>query len=173
MREFDVPIDDLVIDPSKNCRGAVGDVSELAATLAAQGPLHRVTVRRRPDGRWDLIAGFRRAAALRLLGWTAIPALEWEGNETERAVVNLRENLDRRDLTSFEVARACHRLATEHGLSTNQIAARTGLSTRHVANCRRAMTKLDTDSPVVEVRTTADVKVSLIGLSAEILRERA
>ena len=41
------------------------------------------------------------------------------------------------------------------------------------AHRARAMTKLDTDAVVVEVRTTADVKVSLIGLSAEILRERS
>ena len=37
----------------------------------------------------------------------------------------------------------------------------------------RAFTKLDSDNPVVEVRTSGDVKVSLIGLSASPLSERA
>jgi len=37
----------------------------------------------------------------------------------------------------------------------------------------RAFTKLDSDNPLVEVRSVDDIKVSLIGLSAELLRERA
>lgn len=143
MREREVPIDDLVIDRSKNCRGQVGDVAELADSIAAQGLLHRPTVRRRADGRWDLVAGFTRVEALRFLGWTTVPVLEWDGDDVERAVVNLRENLERRDLTSYEIALACHRLAVEHGLSTAEIAARTRLSAAHVSNCRRAMSKLE------------------------------
>ena len=34
------------------------------------------------------------------------------------------------------------------------------------------MTKLDADTPVVEVRSTDDVRVTMIGVSAELLRER-
>ena len=38
---------------------------------------------------------------------------------------------------------------------------------------RRAMLKLDADAPQVRLRTTDDVRIALVGLSAELLRERA
>jgi len=46
---------------------AEGDVTGLAQSIAREGQLVPIEVRLRGPGRWQLIAGFRRVAALRLL----------------------------------------------------------------------------------------------------------
>ena len=65
-------------------------------------------------------------------------------------------------------------LAREEGATTPEqtisIAATT--SGLEESERRRVMTKLDADTPVVEVRSTDDVRVTMIGVSAELLRER-
>lgn len=93
-----VPIDD--ITPLKNYSRTfgVGDISELAASMNEIGQITPVVL----DTRNGLIAGYRRLAAAKELGWEEIDAVVREGDEKENKVVNLIENMNRENLTLWE-----------------------------------------------------------------------
>lgn len=77
----------------------VGDVTELAESLEENGQLMPVLVS--PDH--TLVAGYRRLAAAEKLGWTEIWA---EVTDRDPKVVNLVENMSRKDLTLWEEIQA-------------------------------------------------------------------
>jgi ParB family transcriptional regulator, chromosome partitioning protein len=96
-----------LIDPAEdNFRGPVGDVTELANLIRAQGLLQAITVTPRPDGRYKVVFGHRRLAAVQSLGWAEIEARVREYTDAERLAVMLAENLGREDLSPLQEARA-------------------------------------------------------------------
>lgn len=100
-----VPID--LIDPAEdNFRGPVGDVSELAELIKAQGLLQAITVTPEPDGRYKVVFGHRRLAAVQSLGWTEIEAKVRPYTDAERLPAMFAENFGREDLTPLQEARA-------------------------------------------------------------------
>jgi ParB-like nuclease domain len=74
-----------------------GDVQSLAASIEDVGLLHPIVVR--PDGR--LIAGERRLAACRKLGWTSVPVTFVDLKELIRG--EFAENAERKDLLPSEI----------------------------------------------------------------------
>src|SRR6266511_2292292 len=100
-----VPVD--LLDPAEdNFRGPVGDVTELAELIKAQGLLQAITVTPKPDGRFKVVFGHRRLAAVQHLGWTEIEAKVREYTDAERLPVMFAENFGREDLTPLQEARA-------------------------------------------------------------------
>ena len=55
--------------------GKLPNIPSLAESIRREGVLTAITVDRRDDGDFDLVAGFRRVAASRLAGLTSIPAV--------------------------------------------------------------------------------------------------
>lgn len=90
-----------------------------------------------PDGfKYTLRVGFRRFNAISfILKQESIEAdvVEFE-NESDAALANLRENLERQDLTYFEECKALHRLF-DSSCSINGISERVSRS-RHWVSCR-------------------------------------
>ncbi len=80
-------------------------VEALAADIDMQGLLQPVVVARRPEGRFRLIAGGYRLAAIEALGRTEIDArlIEVETEAQER-FAEIMENVDRQELTKLERA---------------------------------------------------------------------
>jgi ParB/RepB/Spo0J family partition protein len=100
-----IPVD--LIDPAEdNFRGPVGDVSELADLIKAQGLLQAITVTPKPDGRYKVVFGHRRLAAVQSLGLPEIEAKVREYTDAERLPVMFVENFGREDLTPLQEARA-------------------------------------------------------------------
>jgi ParB/RepB/Spo0J family partition protein len=100
-----VPVD--LIDPAEdNFRGPVGDVTELAELIKAQGLLQAITVAPKSDGRYMVVFGHRRLAAVQSLGWTEIEAKVREYTDAERLPVMFVENFGREDLTPLQEAHA-------------------------------------------------------------------
>lgn len=135
----DARLTDITPD-AENAREDVGDVEELANSMAANGLLQPIVVRRHTDdtGRTRLVvvAGHRRLAAAQLLQWTHIPTIV-RGDMRPDAVLAamLVENGQRKDLDPNEEARALHRLQTqsrEH-LSHAELARRIGRTQVHVS----------------------------------------
>lgn len=98
-----------------------------------------MTVYRAAEGRYRLIAGERRWRAARLAGLTEIPALVRTVETHHLLELALIENIQREDLNAIEVANAFHNLATQHGLSHEQIAERTGKDRSTVTNFIRLL----------------------------------
>ena len=103
-----VPVADITVIPDRMRRLRPDVVDELAESIAAQGLLHPITLRKRAsDGAHVLVAGRHRLEAVRKLGHETVAAVILDGADSDRAqLVEIDENLVRADLTPAE--RAAH-----------------------------------------------------------------
>jgi|GEM_PF-2031132 len=97
-----LPLDELEDDETFRLR-EVGDVSSLAQSIAQVGQLFPVEVRLR-EGRYQLVTGFRRVAALRmLLRKRVLARVHTDLSEQDAAVLAAADALDNRPLEVEEL----------------------------------------------------------------------
>lgn len=112
-----------------NPRKVIGDVSELAESIKANGILQNLTVVPNNDN-WDdftVIIGHRRLAAAKQAGLTELPCAIVEMTEKEQLSTMLTENMQRSDLTVYEEAKGCQ-LLLDLGDTVAEVAEKTGFS---------------------------------------------
>lgn len=114
-------------------------LSELAASIKAQGLIQPLLVRPVGSNRYELIAGERRWRAAQRAGIHEVPVLVRELSEERAFEAALVENLVREDLNPLEAARAFQRLVDEHGHSVEDIAKLVGKDRSTVANALRIL----------------------------------
>jgi ParB family transcriptional regulator, chromosome partitioning protein len=112
-------------------------LSELAASITANGVVQPILVRPQANGRFQLIAGERRWRASRLAGKKTIPAILRQVSDEQALEITIVENLQRADLNPMEQARAFERLSREFHMTQEQIAVRTGKDRVSVSNYMR------------------------------------
>jgi ParB family chromosome partitioning protein len=102
---------DIVCDHEFNCRGFVTGESceELARSIGEIGLINPITVRPMGSG-WQVVAGHRRFNAVLSLGWSAIDVVIKVVTIEEAMLINLQENLGRRDLTPSQEMRSIIRI---------------------------------------------------------------
>ncbi|KPK50098.1 MAG: hypothetical protein AMS22_12690 [Thiotrichales bacterium SG8_50] len=110
-KTLELPLSAIYLDPDFNCRSVVTPQScaELAASMKQHGLQMPILVQPwEGDYEFRIIAGHRRyTAAKYLLKWSTIAATVLTGLTPEAAsLLNLVENLERKDLTLIEEARA-------------------------------------------------------------------
>jgi ParB/RepB/Spo0J family partition protein len=125
-----------------NPRSNLGDLTGLAASIAAVGILEPILVQvrlaggfardRGDSGGYSIVAGHRRHAAAKLAGLDLIPCLVRTFTEQARIEAMVIENLQRQDLSPFDEARGLTQLVGV-GLSQRDIAERVGCSQSHVS----------------------------------------
>lgn len=133
-------LDDLVPHPA-NPRRDLGDLTELADSIRAHGVRQNLLVVPDPGirdpesgqpNRYRIVIGHRRAAAARLAGETAVPAVvDLDLDAAGQLELMLLENIQRTDLTPVEEADGYQGLL-DLGLDTATIARRTGRSAKTV-----------------------------------------
>jgi len=165
---------EILVDPELNSRKVMDPkkIDKLRDSIKMQGLIHPCLLVRsaqlgkkyEADGHpYVLVAGFRRQAALDLLGTDQglkheqqeadyrIAPVEWTIQDALMA--NLSENLSREDLTTFELAAQCVELADTYKLSAKDIAHRVRahdcevgnrkpLSEAHINNLMRCQREL-------------------------------
>jgi len=115
-------------------------LEELAASIREHGILQPLLVSEDGEGGYLLLAGERRWRAARLAGLEKVPAVIREKVDNRRELeMALVENLQRRDLTPMEEARAFEELRRQEGLSQAEIAKRVGFSRSAIANSLRLL----------------------------------
>ncbi len=114
-------------------------LQELAQSIRSNGLLQPITVYQIAPQQYRLIAGERRWRAAGLAGLQEIPALVRSVEQHQLLELALIENIQREDLNPVEIANAFHSLATQHGLSHEQIAERTGKDRSTVTNFVRLL----------------------------------
>jgi ParB family chromosome partitioning protein len=128
-----VPLDRLRADPT-NPREDVGDVTELAASMRETDLLQPIIARRTGAGQLIVVAGHRRLAAARELGWKSIATvIRADMRPDEVLAAMLIENGQRRDLDPIEEARGLARLKGQLGCTESALAKRIGRSQPHVS----------------------------------------
>lgn len=129
-----VPVEQLQ-PADDNLRGPVGDVAELARSIAGIGvlePLLVTPLAAEPE-RFTIVAGHRRHAAAVRAGLSVVPCIAREMSDAERIEVMLVENLQRSDgIPVLAEATGYFRLVGEHGYTIRRLAKQVGRSERHV-----------------------------------------
>ena len=139
-----LPTNDLpvtIVDPNPwQPRTVLGDadLAELADSLREHGLVQPIVVRARGD-RYQLIAGQRRLAAARKLGWERVPARVLEVNDRQMAEIAIVENLQRRDLDALEKAASFKHYLATWGCTQEELAKRLSIDRSHVANLIRLL----------------------------------
>ena len=114
-------------------------LSELAASIAANGVVQPILVRPLDGGRFQLIAGERRWRASQLAGKATIPAILRQVSDEQAMEITIVENLQRADLNPMEQSRAFERLSREFHMTQEQMATRTGKDRATVSNFLRLL----------------------------------
>jgi ParB family chromosome partitioning protein len=121
-----VPID--LLDPNpQQPRQAMGDLSELVASVREKGIIEPLIVRQL-GGRYQIIAGERRYQAAVQVGLGEVPVVIRDVDDAEVMEIALVENLQRKDLTAFEESEALHQLAHRCGYTHEDMARKLGKS---------------------------------------------
>ncbi len=113
-------------------------LEELAASIAANGVIQPVIVRRDGDT-FELVAGERRWRAARIAGLGRIPALVQDLSDEKALELALVENIQRDELSAVEEAQAYQLLVDRFQLSQEEVARRVGRSRSAVANTLRLL----------------------------------
>ena len=114
-------------------------LEELADSIRTLGLIQPITVRRKADGRYQIISGERRFRACRLAGMQMIPAYIRDTNDQGMLEMAIVENIQREDLDPIEVALSYQRLIEECSLTQEQMAVRVGKKRASVTNYLRLL----------------------------------
>ncbi len=114
-------------------------LSELAGSIRQYGVIQPITVRKKRDSTYELVAGERRLRAAALAGLLKVPALITEMEDDDSAIVALVENIQRENLSFMEEALSYRQLLDRCGLTQEQLAAKVGKTQSSIANKLRLL----------------------------------
>lgn len=110
-------------------------IDNLAEDIKERGLIAPLIVRPSDNGKgYDLIVGFRRFFALEKIKAETAPCQIFEGSDTEACLINLRENVQREDLTTYELALRCKALKEQHNLSGAKVSQAIGKDRNYINN---------------------------------------
>lgn len=147
-----IPVEQLHPHPD-NPRKELGDLTELADSIRANGVFQNLTVVPRTvtgeitgetwQGGYTVIIGHRRLAAAKLAGLSELPCVITDMTLQEQVRTMLMENMQRSDLTVYEQAQGFQAMI-DLGDTVETVARETGFSTTTVRR-RLKMMELDQD----------------------------
>ncbi len=115
-----------------------GALAELAESLREHGLVQPIVVRQQGD-RYQLIAGQRRLAAAKRVGWPSILARVLEVDDRQMAEIAIVENLQRRDLDALEKAASFKQYLANWQCTQEELAKRLSIDRSSVANLIRLL----------------------------------
>lgn len=130
-----------LLDPNKDQPRKKFDeeaLQELANSIKIHGVLQPILVVEK-NGRYLIVAGERRFRASKIAGLKEIPCLVGDFNDNEIKEISIIENLQRKDLTPIEEAKAIKQLIDEFGWTQDVVAERLGKSRPAITNTLRIL----------------------------------
>lgn len=121
---------------------AAAEIEEMAATMRVYGVLEPLLVRPLPADatRYELVAGERRLRAAKAAGLTRVPVRIVALTDRQCHEIAALENLQRKDLSAIEEARAYRTLlAGDDAPTQQQLGSRLGVSQGQIANRLRLL----------------------------------
>lgn len=113
---------------------------QLSASIKENGILQPLTVIKKEDNKYELIAGERRLRASRLAGLTSVPVIIMEEvDQKKKSVLALIENIQREDLNPLEVANSLKKMMDDFNLKHDEIAKKVGIPRSNVSNYIRIL----------------------------------
>ncbi|ACL05404.1 parB-like partition protein [Desulfatibacillum aliphaticivorans] len=113
------------------------ELAELSESIAEQGVIQPLVVRKNQQDLYELIAGERRLRASKMAGLSRVPVIVVEASDEKVLQMTIVENIQREDLNPLEECQAYHRLMEECSLTQEEVAKRVGKKRSTVANFLR------------------------------------
>lgn len=113
-------------------------LNELANSIKEHGIIQPLVVRRLND-KYEIIAGERRFKAATLIGMKKVPCVVMDLSDNESAEVAVIENIQRKEMTPLEEAKAYKKILDKGYLTQDVLAKRMGKSQSSVANKLRLL----------------------------------
>ncbi len=136
-----VPVDEVTSNPYQPRKEFDSQaLEELAQSIRQQGVITPITVRRMPDGSYQLIAGERRLKASRMAGLKEVPAYIRTATDNQMMEMALVENIQRSELSAMEVALAYRSLIEECRLTHEELSEKVGKDRSTITNYLRLLT---------------------------------
>lgn len=112
-------------------------IKDLAEDIKVNGQQFPVTLRKRADGQYQLVSGFRRCRSIRALGWNRVKAIVREDLDDDAAFrVSFLENERRKSLTGKDKANAIAKLKVL-GKSDDEIRDLFGIGLRQLQRYKK------------------------------------
>lgn len=115
------------------------EMQSLADSIAANGIIQPLTVRKGEGGKYMLIAGERRLRAAKMAGLRRVPCVIHRTNDVIAALYAITENMQRSDLNCFEEALAIQTLINDFRLTQSEVAVQLGMANSTVSNKLRLL----------------------------------
>ncbi len=115
------------------------ELKQLADSIAINGIIQPLAVRKTDVGKYEIIAGERRFRAAKEVGLRRIPCVIHTANEQTAAILSLTENLQRSNLSIFEEVKALDRLINYYGISQTEAAIKLGMAQSTLSNKLRLL----------------------------------
>ncbi len=115
------------------------ELAALAQSIRENGLLQPVSVRKMPDGCYELVAGERRLRACRMAKMDTVPAILCNYPDEQTAALGLLENIQRADLNPFEQAQGLKDVMVLWGCTQAEAAKRLGMAQPTFANKLRLL----------------------------------
>jgi ParB family transcriptional regulator, chromosome partitioning protein len=162
-----------IIEPSFKIRGDPGDIRRLAGSILREGLLEPIVVRPK-DEKFELVAGSRRLAACKLLGWRKIACQIIELSDQEALEAAIAENVARKTLDPLEEARSFEEYAKRYGWGSQAaLAEKIGKSPYYVSRRLRLLKLPEADlKELLRRRNNPSVITELLAVEDEQLRDR-
>lgn len=114
-------------------------LKELADSIAEQGIIQPITVRKMGYDKYQLISGERRLRASKLAGLSHVPAYIRVANDEQMLEWALIENIQRESLNALEIAISYNRLLEECDLTQDELSKRVGKNRTTISNYIRLL----------------------------------
>jgi ParB family transcriptional regulator, chromosome partitioning protein len=135
-----LPIEQLTPNPNQPRRDFdQAALLELTQSIEHEGIIQPIVVRRVSAHEYQIIAGERRWRAAKLAGLQQVPVIVRDADDQQALELAIVENIQREDLNPIELAIAFQRMATELGLSHDQIGQKTGKERTTITNSVRLL----------------------------------
>ena len=123
-----LPLEKLHEIPGRRRRLTSAEYAELKANLTAYPLAQPITVRERPDGEYDIVAGHNRAAVYRELGRTEIDGIVLDIDDSMVEYAAFFSNLLSPTLSDFEKFWGFKSLQESTGITKEELAKAAGIS---------------------------------------------
>lgn len=109
---FTQEIDIDLLVPSENNFYGIREIEELAESIKEYGLMHNVVVRKRNDGKYEILSGERRFRALREIDYKKVPCriVKDDVTELDAEVMLIQANMQQRELNLHEKMQGIKRL---------------------------------------------------------------
>ena len=131
-------------------------LGELTESIRTFGLIQPITVRKKGDGRYQIISGERRFKACQAAGMDMVPSYIRDANDQGMLEMAIVENIQRENLDPIEVAMSYQRLIEECNLTQEQMAERVGKKRVSVTNHLRLLN--------LPAKVQHDLKVGLLSV---------